>query len=87
MSPSDIQSIVKAYLLAEFLEGEDPARLTETEALITGKLLDSIALLKLVSFLEDRFGIAIAPHEADADNLDDLGRIARFVTSKLAPRA
>ncbi len=87
MTPEDISASVKTYLLAEFLEGEDPALLTDDTPLITGKLLDSIAMLKLVSFLEERFDIAIAPHEADADNLDDLARIGRFVAAKRASQS
>lgn len=78
----DIQSIAKDYILQEFLPGEDPAELTETTPLVTGGVLDSIATIKLVMFLEERFEIKLEAHEADAENLDTLESIARLVRAK-----
>jgi acyl carrier protein len=79
---SEIAEAVRSYLLTEFLPGEDPAELGDDTPLISGKILDSIAALKLVGFLETRFGIEVEAHEADFDNLDSIGRIVRFVDSK-----
>ena len=59
-----IEETVKAYLLKEFLPGEDPAELTEATPLVTGGILDSLATLKLVSFLEEHYGVAVQPLEA-----------------------
>jgi acyl carrier protein len=74
---------VKAFVLNEFLPGEDPAALTPTTPLITGGILDSIATLKLVAFLEETYHIQLEPHEVDADNLDSLELIQRLITSKM----
>jgi acyl carrier protein len=79
---NDIQSKVKDYILREFLPGEDPNELQSDTPLITGGILDSIATLKLVSFLEEQFGISIAAHEADVDHLNTIDDIAALVISK-----
>jgi acyl carrier protein len=79
----DIKSIVKDYILKEFLPGETPDNLTESTPLVTGGILDSIATLKLVSFLEEKYAIRVEPHEADVDNLNTLNDIERYVKSKL----
>ena len=79
----EIREAVSSYILTEFLPGEDPSELGDDVPLISGKILDSIAALKLVGFLEARFGIEVEAHEADFDNLDSIGRIVRFVHSKL----
>ena len=73
---------VKTYILNEFLPGEDPAALTATTPLITGGILDSIATLKLVGFLEETFRIQVEPHEVDADNLDTLATIEQLLARK-----
>jgi len=78
----DIQVTVKDYILKEFLPGEDPAELTETTPLISGGILDSIATLKLVSFIEERYDITLAAHEADVEHLDSINAIARLILSK-----
>ena len=80
--PQEIQDTVKAFILREFLDGEDPSALTPTTPLLTTGILDSIATLKLVAFLEKEFDISIAAHEADAQNLDTLDTIARLVAAK-----
>jgi acyl carrier protein len=79
----DIKDTVRTYILDEFLPGESPEALTDSTPLVSGGILDSIATLKLVSFLEEQFRIELAPHETDADHLDTVDRIATLVSSKL----
>lgn len=82
MSIHEIKTTVKSYILQEFLPGEDPDQLTDTTPLVTGGILDSIATLKLVSFLEEQFKIELAPHETDADHLNTIADIATLVGSR-----
>jgi acyl carrier protein len=81
-NPSHVEEQVKAYILKEFLAGEDPDELKRTTPLITAGLLDSIATLQLVEFLEREFSISVEPHEADKEHLDTIERIAQLVSSK-----
>ena len=81
-SMQEIKDGVKGYILAEFLPGEDPAELTDSTPLITGGILDSLATIKLVLFLEERFKIKIEAHETMADYLDTITDIAQLVSSK-----
>lgn len=78
------KQIVKDYIMTEFLPGEDPAELTDDTPLITGGILDSIATLKLVLFMEEHWRISFAPHEVDRENLDTLDLIAALLKSKVA---
>jgi acyl carrier protein len=73
---------VKNFIMTEFLPGENPDELTETTPLISGGILDSIATLKLVMFLEEEYGVSFAAHEIDKENLDDLARIVQLLRSK-----
>ena len=77
-----ISGAIKDYVMREFLPGEDPAELTATTPLITGGILDSIAALKLVMFLEEEYGVAFEPHEVNRDNLDTIARITELLISK-----
>jgi acyl carrier protein len=78
----DIKQAVKQFILDEFLPGEDPNELTDDTPLITGGVLDSIATLKLVLFLEERFGVTLQPHEVDPEHLDTTTCIEELVLSK-----
>ena len=82
MNEQDINAALKTYILDEFLPGEDPAGLTNSTPLMTTGILDSIAVLKVVTFLEEKFGIRIEPHEAVVDNLNTLSDMTRLVMSK-----
>ena len=73
---------VRTFILEGVLPGEDPSQLTDTTPLISGGILDSLATIKLVTFLEERFKITIQAHEADADHMDTLADIAKLVVSK-----
>ncbi|HTG16052.1 MAG TPA: acyl carrier protein [Blastocatellia bacterium] len=84
MDKQDIKAKVKTFILNEYLPGEDPAALTDTTALMTTGILDSIAVLKVVTFLENQFGITVEPYEAVVENLNTLSDIARLVMSKKA---
>jgi acyl carrier protein len=82
MNEQDINAALKTYILNEFLPGEDPGALTNSTPLMTTGILDSIAVLKVVTFLEEKFGIRIEPHEAVVDNLNTLSDMTRLVMSK-----
>lgn len=77
-----VELSVKEHILSEYLKGEDADELTQTTSLITTGILDSMAILKLVLFLEEEFSISVHPQETTEENLDTIERIARFVQSK-----
>lgn len=80
--PAALTQKIKNFIMEEFLPGEDPDELTETTPLISGGILDSIATLKLVMFMEEQYGVSFEPHEVDKENLDNLESIVRLLRSK-----
>ena len=82
-----IAARISEYILAEYLPGEDPAALTPQTPLITTAVLDSIATLRVVAFLEEQFGVRIEAHEADVENLNTIADMVRLVESKTVGRA
>jgi len=86
MTDIEIADTVKRFVMDRYLIGEDPARLTPTTPLLSGGILDSMSVLELVSFLEDRFRVEFQPHELDRDHFDSLDAISRLVEEKLQRR-
>jgi acyl carrier protein len=80
----DIEQAIKDYIVDHFLEGRGAERLSETTPLVTGGILDSLASLNLIGFLEKRYGIEFAAHEASVDNLDTIASLAALVRVKRA---
>ncbi len=84
MKIQEIQSLVKEFILNEFLPGESPEALSESTPLVTGGILDSLASLKLVLFLEETYGITFEAHDLDAEHLDTIAAIANLVLKRKA---
>ncbi|HXS09260.1 MAG TPA: acyl carrier protein [Candidatus Krumholzibacteria bacterium] len=82
MDRQAIHDTVKTYILEQFLPGEDPNELTDDTPLMTTGILDSLATLKLVTYLEEKFDIAVEAHEADSENLNTLELITDLVARK-----
>jgi acyl carrier protein len=78
----DIKKEVRSFIIENFLFGDDAYPLEDSLSLIENDLIDSTGILELVSFLEERFGVALSDAEIVPDNLDSLDRIAAFVTRK-----
>ena len=77
-----LQASIKAHVLETFLPGTNESELTSTTPLIGGGILDSLATVRLVSWLEETYGIEIQAHEVSADNLDTIELIAELVKRK-----
>jgi acyl carrier protein len=58
--------------------------LTDDYPLIEKHVIDSLGMLKLVSLLEERFGIEVADEDLVPTNFWTIGEIASFVESKQA---
>lgn len=80
---SEIGDRIKEFILNEFLPDEDPSELMNTTPLLASGILDSLATLKLVSFLEESYGIKVQPYETDEDNFASIADVEKLVESKL----
>ncbi|PSJ62777.1 acyl carrier protein [Pseudaminobacter soli (ex Li et al. 2025)] len=80
-----IKSQVRAFIVENFLFGDDSTPLGDEQSLIESDMVDSTGILELVSFLEERFGVAMADADIVPANLDSIARIAAFVARKSEP--
>lgn len=82
-NPEDVKATIKTYILEEFLPGEDPSELTDDVELMTMGILDSISVMQLVSFMEEKFNVSFDAHELSVDHMNTLEDITKLVASKL----
>ena len=79
----EIRQAVRKFLLEDALAGEDPSNLADDLPLRTSGIVDSMGVIRLTSFLEERFGIRIEAHETGVENTDTVDAIVAFAESKL----
>lgn len=82
-----VREEIRHYVLSEFLPGEKPSNLHDDTPLRTSGIIDSLGMLRMVGFIEQRFGIEIEAHEASVENFDRVEDIAAFIDTKCAMRS
>jgi len=79
-----MRETLRTYILENFLPGEDVKNLKDDTELKESGILDSLSTLKLVTFLEERFGVEFEADDLEAGNLATIESIERLVQSKQA---
>ena len=77
----EIKEQLRDYILREFLPGEDRDSLKDDTPLTESGILDSVSTLKLVSFVEETFGLELAAHEASME-FGTIASIAALIERK-----
>ncbi len=80
----ETQTAVRAFIVENFLFGDDSHPLPADVSLIDNDLVDSTGILELVGFLEEQFAIQIADADIVPANLDTIEKIVGFVARKRA---
>ena len=78
----NVRDTIRTHILAEYLPGESPSNLKDDTPLRTSGILDSLATLSLVTFLEERFGVQIEAHETGIETFDRIDDIAALIERK-----
>lgn len=81
---SQVADTIRNFILTKYLPGEAPENLLNETPLRTSGVLDSLATLSLISFIEQEYGIEIEAHETDVDNFDRIDDIVAFIERKRA---
>jgi acyl carrier protein len=84
MDQQSVKEQLRQYIVREFLPGESLANLKDDTPLRTSGLLDSMATLQVVTYVEENFGIEVQAHEAGVENFESIEKIAAFVLGKKA---
>ncbi len=79
-------AILQDFVLNELHWDEGRGLLTADYPLIENHVVDSMGLLMLVSFLEERFGIHLGDEELIPEHFGTIGLIARLVEKKTSER-
>ena len=78
-----VKQQIRSYLLENFLFSEDPADLDDDSSFQTTRIIDSMGMMELISFLEAEFQIKVADAEMIPENLDSVNKLVVYVSNKL----
>ena len=74
----ETERMIQKYIMEENFPGEDLDELTGPALLIGGGVPNSLWMLKLVAFFEERFNIEVTAHEANVEKCNTIELIAKL---------
>ena len=79
MDLTPTEAAVRQFLIEDVFYDKDLKDLGPDDSLLTRGLLDSMSILKTVTFCEEQFGIAIPDEDVLPDHFESVRAIARLV--------
>jgi acyl carrier protein len=87
VTSKDIAAEIRAYVVAEYLAGEDASDLTGDYALIDSGVIDSLGLIRLISHLTETYQVSFDDIEFGPENFRSLDAIVDLVRTHSAAAA
>jgi len=81
---NDMKETIRQFILKTYLPGGPRINQQKNTPLSTSGILDSLATLGLVSYVEKEFGIELEAHETGTESFDRIEDIAALVERKRA---
>jgi acyl carrier protein len=78
---------IKEFLVSEFLPDVPAGELGDDDDLLEGGVIDSLGLLKVIAWLEDRYGINTDDVDLDPESFQSVAAIEAFVADASRTRA
>jgi len=75
----ELERRIREYVTRELLYDRDVSALKDDDSLLGPGLLDSVAVLRLVAWIEEEFGIPFPDEDVVPDNVETVRRLADLV--------
>jgi acyl carrier protein len=77
-----MEAVINDYISREFVQDASMLPLGNTTSLLETGILDSLGLLRLVVFIQERFGIMVDDVDLVPENFDSVGAICDYLRSR-----
>ncbi|NLE46474.1 MAG: acyl carrier protein [Chloroflexi bacterium] len=74
-----IETLIRNYILENFLYSDDESLLTNEGSLLEQGIVDSTGVVELVMFIEETFCFEVADEDVIPEYFDSVERLARYV--------
>jgi acyl carrier protein len=75
----DTKQILREYITTELMTGPHAGEVRDDESLLTNKIIDSLGVMRLVAFVEERFGVSVADEDVTLKNFESIQAIHDYV--------
>ena len=79
----EIEKKIRTFLESEFMTDKPEHHLLDDESLIEKGIIDSLGIMKLVSFLEEEFQIKVRDEEFVPENFETISKLHNYLKTKI----
>ena len=83
MKSSDLQLKILHFISSQLLSDRPDIRVNAEDDLLSENLLDSMGIMRLVSFIDEQFQFAVPPEDVTIENFLSVNDISRYLASHL----
>lgn len=77
-----VEQEVRTFLAENFSLSKDISHLSSSQSLTERGFIDSVGIVEVLTFLENRYEIQISDDETVPENIDTIDNIVRFIGVK-----
>jgi len=77
-----IESQIKDYIARNLLFSDNGFSYPEDASFLEEGIVDSVGVMELVAFVEEKFGLKIDDMDVTPDNFDSVSKLASFIRKK-----
>ena len=78
----DSRKTLRTLILEDYLFTDDESALTDDMSFLREGILDSMGILEIILFLEERFHVHVAEDEMVPQNLDSINNLLGYIQRK-----
>jgi acyl carrier protein len=82
MKGAQMESVINDYISREIVQDPAVLPLSNDTSLLRGGILDSLSLLRLVVFLQDRFQLTVDETDLLPENFDSVDAICAYLRAR-----
>jgi 2-hydroxymuconate-semialdehyde hydrolase len=79
----EVQQVLKSYIAREWLQGQE-AGLDANTALLDLGILDSLRMVSLLAFIEERFGVKVPEEDVAPIHFANIDALSRLIQRALS---
>lgn len=77
-----MEATIERFIVEEIILGDHRTKLDPNKSLLSSGILDSLALLRLIAFIEEKFGLTVKDGEVIPANFETLNDLIAFLNRK-----
>lgn len=79
MEQIEVQNNLIDFVVSELLNDRTDVDLQPQDDLLSSQLVDSLGVMRIIAFLEERYGIRIPPSDVTIENFIDVQTISTYL--------